>query len=1095
MGILGYHFYIANCNSNSCGDEKVDGLNYLMAGPISTPCIMFTDNNTWKARLLFAAVAAAGSTVSSFATFSYISPPLHIKRRNTAFVVVPRSLQLPTRLYVSSAKDNDMITYSEEDIIRILRTTPRYYNNNNGEACHTVLDVLHIMSRYSHISIPNDSSELSSINTEQIIHDISPNIAVAALRRLTSSPFLPISFQTNKYRRQKKRNYKKVSTEERNIYDQLIHLLLNKVSDSIDDQLGFLRSTGSNNDNVHSKPPRLLSRKDTFLNPPSTNSVLNWYALADSLCSISNLASVLLGNNRHDDIIKGHLLTNISPTEQDSILHLFDSIIQYLSRDNRITSSFVRCIGPRRLIRDVLQPIVIIETTQRNKFQDIEDIIPVTTPYTQLIGVLSSYLVLPNALEKLSVSDISTALWHMTKIYSPYGQYPTELQSHQLILLRTFMKRVRKFNVRSSAEARDLVQIIWSVSRLMRYLIKQVDAIQPNTFMIEQSVLPLSIRLPGEDEQRESDNGVVNVQSQPKDQSSIPINILKEEAVTMFHTLVNEIVLPPFYSRRKNDNNNNVNNYQGIVEKVKLESLSLRQICDVLEAATLLGIEDITVSITKIIQYLVTSPSSPISRCRSCNDISRLLSSLQRHRVGSGIYNNAANSRDNDTEGIKSSKDITSTDKVELESQCVQLLGERFLDIILWRKEKSMLACSPKTLAVTLRSGVLMFQGNSTATRAMLNAAKILIVDEAINEEDDQDISFLDECNEFEVSNYLFAFAMAKQFDEDVFTALTDRMIEEDIISSCSPSSASRALWSCAMLMSLDDVDVKSKMQQNELSSGELFLHERLINLFHQLSPLLLSEASLSPTDISMAMWAMAKVGYIVDQGIFDELAQLMTMKLDHSNTRLVSQALWSCGKMIELEAPATTDDESDVKDEEIESEVKPPYVEYVDKYIRHLISNQDKMTPKHLTQSIWAMGRLRISNYYFIDEMANVAYQMRDSLNAREVANIVWGLMRVDYDDSKLVQHVINSPVLCKDCSAQDASTIMFVLGKLQIRDKRAFGVLGKLLKDKPDATTQSITNALWAHEVLRIPPPPALLMSWASTRLNLDVPDMKEE
>jgi len=392
-----------------------------------------------------------------------------------------------------------------------------------------------------------------------------------------------------------------------------------------------------------------------------------------------------------------------------------------------------------------------------------------------------------------------------------------------------------------------------------------------------------------------------------------------------------------------------------------------------------------------------------------------------------------------------------------------------------------------------------MFQGNSTATRAMLDAAKILILDETINEEDDQDTtSFLDECNEFEVSNYLFAFAMAKQFDEDVFTALTDRIIEEDIISSCSPSSASRALWSCAMLTSsLDDVDIKPK-EQSIPSSGELFLHERLINLFHQLSPLLLSDSFLSPTDISMAMWAMAKVGYAVDQGIYDELAQLMTMKLDQCNTRLVSQALWSCGKMIEFEAP-TDANLSDDEDEDIESEVKPPYVEYVEKYIRHLISNRDQMTPKHLTQSIWAIGRLRISNYYLIDEMANIAHQMCTSLNAREVANIVWGLMRVEYDDSevisKLAQRVINSPVLCKDCTAQDASTIMFVLGKLQIRDKKAFAVLSSVLKDKPDATTQSITNALWAHEVVRIPPPPALLMSWASTRLNLDVPDMKEE
>ena len=53
----------------------------------------------------------------------------------------------------------------------------------------------------------------------------------------------------------------------------------------------------------------------------------------------------------------------------------------------------------------------------------------------------------------------------------------------------------------------------------------------------------------------------------------------------------------------------------------------------------------------------------------------------------------------------------------------------------------------------------------------MLDKASILILDQTSNAIDDGDwtsSSFLSSCNEFEVSN-LFAFAMARRFDEDVF--------------------------------------------------------------------------------------------------------------------------------------------------------------------------------------------------------------------------------------------------------------------------------------------------------------------------------------
>lgn len=113
----------------------------------------------------------------------------------------------------------------------------------------------------------------------------------------------------------------------------------------------------------------------------------------------------------------------------------------------------------------------------------------------------------------------------------------------------------------------------------------------------------------------------------------------------------------------------------------------------------------------------------------------------------------------------------------------------------------------------------------------------------------------------------------------------------------------SRAMWSCAMLLSLDEASGNvgnSLNKPNECVGGESFLRARQIDLFHQLAPLLLF-SPLSPTDASMAMWAMAKAQYALDKGIFDQLAMSLVSEdmLERSSTRLISQALWACGRMV----------------------------------------------------------------------------------------------------------------------------------------------------------------------------------------------------
>jgi hypothetical protein len=530
---------------------------------------------------------------------------------------------------------------------------------------------------------------------------------------------------------------------------------------------------------------------------------------------------------------------------------------------------------------------------------------------------------------------------------------------------------------------------------------------------------------------------------------------LRDEAVIMFHTLINEIVHPPVYSKGKAGGVVGEDNRNYGIEKTKLESLSLWQIAEILQAATTLRIshDDIVPAIVAILRHLTSNPSSwrnPIRRCRSCKDISRVLLSLQRLRVGTGIFDKTVGgggdcgavginidrgTADGSGGDKKSNSDVL--DVGRLECRCVQLLGDKFMDLVVQHKEQSRWACDPRTLATILRSGVMMFQGPSIATTSMLDAATVLILEDTNKGEEDEGWdyhSFLSSCNEFEVSNCLFAFATAKRFDQGVFNSLADQMMEDDIISSCTPSSASRTMWSCSMLLSLDD-------------AGSCENHYKLVDLFHQLSPVLLS-SSLSSTDISSAMWAMAKSEYVIDRGIFDQLAESMASDeiLKQSNTRLVSQALWSCGKMIEFEyqkSIAEIQVGSDEFDESDNIALRiPPYVESAHKYVQFLTENRDQISPKQISQSIWAMGRLRLSDRVLIDEMGEIALCMHASLNAREIANTVWGLSKVDYQESEVISKIVRrimSPHISKECTAQEASMLLFALGKLQICEEEA--------------------------------------------------------
>lgn len=386
-------------------------------------------------------------------------------------------------------------------------------------------------------------------------------------------------------------------------------------------------------------------------------------------------------------MIEGHFRTNISPTEQDSIMDLFDSVIEHISRDNVSMSDFVRIVGPRRLVRDVVRSLAGMEISRRRMMYYLREEeggewshnhgrkLPVHI-MNRLLAIVSSYLALPHSLEQLTATDLSKTLWSLAKLNdsltSRYimmnnNENNNASNQHHIVsekrMLRAFMKRLRKHPIRSAASGKELVRAMWSAARLIRQWDEHEEVqqsmisssiLRSSLAQVKEGLLQLSMYLPGEEKEdyevvTSSEELRLEVNKSKLNSSSLdelPTSILREEAIIMFHTLINEILRPPNFpqSNYKSD----IRIPPTVSDRIKLQSLDLGQIADILQAATDLRIsgEDMSSALVTLLQHLTASDpmfqNTVLSQCRSCRDISRVLYSLQRLRVGTGIFDNAA---------------------------------------------------------------------------------------------------------------------------------------------------------------------------------------------------------------------------------------------------------------------------------------------------------------------------------------------------------------------------------------------------------------------------------------------------------------------
>ena len=428
-------------------------------------------------------------------------------------------------------------------------------------------------------------------------------------------------------------------------------------------------------------------------------------------------------------------------------------------------------------------------------------------------------------------------------------------------------------------------------------------------------------------------------------------------------------------------------------------------------------------------------------------------------------------------------------------SELIQKLGTAFLDFvrrITMNNGDRISKIKPRHVNSILRCAFLLTKKDRDDEAAFMEtywaALRILFLD--------NNKTFPSNCGAAEVSNFAWLQARRQHYrqDTEVLEALLNRMLE--VGRDCSPKLACRALSAFTTLVTTMKYGSKNKDRQdvsNDKSSlpitKELNCHQLLFELFELLGEQLLLSSSqqLTPLDISLAVHGYAKAAYVRDLGIFDHLVQLLASRVDECTARSVSQSLWSCGKMYQWEHQhQQVRFDVDVEQED-ELLLQQPYKASAVTMARFLADNVNSMSTKDVAQALWALGRLQIDETDIVSPLAERAKSLVTELKEQELSNILWALSKVKSKDSSVLCELTRR--LTSDgslsLSPQDAATILYALGRLNIRDVAIFESLSDILMDHLESTSAlAIANVLWAHRAVHIAPPQKLLDGWATKK-----------
>ena len=342
------------------------------------------------------------------------------------------------------------------------------------------------------------------------------------------------------------------------------------------------------------------------------------------------------------------------------------------------------------------------------------------------------------------------------------------------------------------------------------------------------------------------------------------------------------------------------------------------------------------------------------------------------------------------------------------------------------------------------------------------------------------DRDFLQRCRASELSNFAwFAAFKANSYwhnDDRVRSALVERILDSDVLDSCTPTEACRILNAFTSLYCHSTSPTGDETRTN----GEDQESVLLLSLFRNLGEHLLS-TQLTPLDFSSAIYAYSKSSYVFDIGIFDHLVELMASRVSECTFRQITQGLWACGRMAQWEKGESDDEETR----------QPPYLASAADLATYIAYYAGELSGKDVAQSLWALARLQLRDAKLVDPLVDRAEGLASEFNSQEVANILWALSNLKTKDLRVVFTLTRrfaEPMEENALKPQEAANVLHAMGKMDVRDDVVFRHLSQQMLDQIDSTSaQAIANAMWAHRAVHLEPPQRLLDTWATQKLGL--------
>ena len=328
-----------------------------------------------------------------------------------------------------------------------------------------------------------------------------------------------------------------------------------------------------------------------------------------------------------------------------------------------------------------------------------------------------------------------------------------------------------------------------------------------------------------------------------------------------------------------------------------------------------------------------------------------------------------------------------------------------------------------------------------------------------------------------------------------VVVTLADRLVDHDLLESCTPKEAGRIISTFTDLFGLLEEQANVDNGGTARIANQTAVGRQLLAcLFETYGTLLLSMATLSASALSSCIRAYAKASYTSDMGLFDALVYELTRRgTDQITNRQLAQSVWACGKMMAWEdnnVVFSDDDESDDA-----TVTPPPYVTHAASLCHYLVRRSDTLTCQDVSQVLYAVSRLRLEEKTLIEPLAQRVKQLAPILSFREIGNILCAVSNQEtrrYDVVYAVtrrlaeaNHAMDDSVLP---SPQDCSLILSTLARMDVRDEAVFNSISQSLLSQMDVTSSEvISDVLRAHGAVHIAPPQRLMGDWASVKLGV--------